>query len=114
MEHLADQASDHSWGIFRDLQLGEVTDLSPREKALIGVGVASAISCPYCAYFHKVEAGLAGVTDAELKEAVNLGGTTEYFSTILHGNEVELDAFRTECDEIATHIEQQQQAAADD
>jgi len=51
MEVLAEPASNHSWGIFRDLLLGE-TELSPREKALVGVSAAAAINCPYCTYFH--------------------------------------------------------------
>lgn len=114
MEELADQTGDHSWGIFRDLELGENTDLSPREKSLVGVGVASAISCPYCTYFHKEEARLSDVTDDELREAVNLASSTRYFSTILHGNEVDLDDFTAECDQIATHIKEQHAAAADD
>ena len=114
MQHLAESAGDHSWGLFRDLELGEDTDLSPREKALIGVGVASAISCPYCTYFHKDEARLSGVTDDELTEAVNLGAGTRYFSTILHGNEIALDDFKAECDDIAAHIKEQHGAAADD
>ncbi len=113
MDELADPASDHSWGIFRDLNLGEDTELSPREKALIGVGVAAAISCPYCTYFHKEEARLSGVMDEELKETVNLAADTKYFSTIIHGSEADLDDFKTETDEIVDHIKKQQ-AAADD
>ncbi|MFB6106003.1 MAG: carboxymuconolactone decarboxylase family protein [Halobacteriaceae archaeon] len=113
MEDLADPAGDHSWGIFRDLQLGTDTELSAREKALVGVGVASAISCPYCTYFHNEEARLSGATDDELEEAVNLASVTRYFSTVLHGNETDLEDFKTQTDEIVAHIKSQQ-AAADD
>ncbi|CQR50335.1 MULTISPECIES: carboxymuconolactone decarboxylase family protein [Haloferax] len=113
MENLAEPASEHSWGLFRDLNLGTDTELAAREKALIGVAVAAAINCPYCTYFHTEEARLSGVADAELKETVNLAADTKYFSTILHGNETDLDEFRTETDEIVEHI-MEQQAAADD
>ncbi|MFC6731090.1 carboxymuconolactone decarboxylase family protein [Haladaptatus sp. YSMS36] len=113
MENLAESASEHSWGLFRDLNLGEDTELSAREKALIGVGVAAAISCPFCTYFHTEEARLSGVKDEELKEAVNLAADTKYFSTILHGNETDLDDFKTETDEIVKYITEQQ-ATADD
>lgn len=112
METIAEPASDHSWGLFRDLEAGE-TELSAREKTLIGVGVASAIKCPYCTYFHKEDARLEGVTEDEIQEAVNLASVTEYFSTVLHGNEVDLDDFVTETDQIVEHLEQQE-AAADD
>ena len=113
MESIAEPASDHSWGIFRDLILGE-SALSPREKALIGVGVASAISCPYCTYFHKEEARFAGVSEDELEEAVNVAGVTRYFSTLLHGNEYEHSDFVTETDEIFDYVREQQAAQADD
>lgn len=114
MDALAEPAGEHSWGIFRDLNFGEETELSAREKALVGVGVAAAINCPYCTYFHKEEARLDDVTDDELKEAVNLAGVTKYFSTILHGNEVDVDDFAAETDEIVAHIREQAAAAADD
>lgn len=112
VEVLAEPASEHSWGLFRDLEAGE-TELSAREKTLVGVGVASAINCPYCTYFHKEDARMEGVTEDEIREAVNLASVTEYFSTVLHGNEVDLDEFVTETDEIVDHLEQQE-AAADD
>jgi AhpD family alkylhydroperoxidase len=113
MTILAEPASDHSWGIFRDLIMGE-TELSPREKALVGVSAAAAMQCPYCTYFHKEEARFADVSEDELEEAVNLAGVTRYFSTVLHGNEVEQEDFADETDEIFEHLREQQAAAADD
>lgn len=112
MEQLAEPASEHSWGLFRDFEAGE-TELSGREKQLIGVGVASAINCPYCTYFHKEDARLEGATEDEIEEAVNFASVTQYFSTILHGNEIDVDDFATETDEIVEHIKEQE-AAADD
>ncbi|RQG93164.1 carboxymuconolactone decarboxylase family protein [Natrarchaeobius halalkaliphilus] len=114
METIAEPAGDHSWGLFRDLVLGE-TELSSREKGLVGLGVAAAIGCPYCTYFHKEEARLADVSDEELEETINVASNTRYFSTILHGNEVDQDDFVAETDEIVNYIQEQQEAApADD
>jgi AhpD family alkylhydroperoxidase len=113
MQIMAEPASDHSWGIFRDLLLEE-TELSPREKALVGVSAAAAMQCTYFIYFHKEEARFAEVSEPELEEAVNLAGTTRYFSTLLHGNEYEHEAFTAETDEIFEHIREQQGLAADD
>ncbi|RQG95107.1 carboxymuconolactone decarboxylase family protein [Natrarchaeobius chitinivorans] len=113
METIAEPASDHSWGLFRDLVLAE-TELSEREKGLVGLGVAAAIGCPYCTYFHKQEAQLADVSDAELEEAINVASNTRYFSTILHGNEIDHDEFVAETDEIVDYIQQQEAAPADD
>ena len=52
LEALAEPAADHSWGVVRDLELGE-TELPNREKALVAVGAAAAMNCPYCIRFHK-------------------------------------------------------------
>lgn len=111
MGHIAPEAAEHSWGMFRDLSMGE-SELSPREKALIGVGVAATIKCPYCAHFHREEARLADVSEAELEEAVTLAGTTPYFSSVLHGNEVDLEDFKAETAEIVAHIKEQEAPAA--
>lgn len=113
IEALADPAVDHSWGIMRDLELGE-TDLENREKALIGLGAAAAIQCPYCIHFHREESKLEGVTDDELKEAVNVAGTVRYFSTVIHGAETDLEEFTEETAEIVDHVKEQQAAADDD
>lgn len=113
VDALAEPASGHGWGLFRDLNLGEDTELSGREKALIGVGVAAAINCPYCTYFHTEEARLNGVGEEEVKEAVSLGGDTRFFSSILHGSGTDLAEFKTETDEIVTYIEDNQVMADD-
>lgn len=113
MEALAEPASDHSWGVMRDLLLGE-TELSSREKALVGLGAASAIQCPYCVHFHTEEAKLEDVTGEELKEASNVAASVRYFSTVLHGAETEMDAFVEETGDIVEHVKEQQAAAGDD
>lgn len=113
IEALADPAVDHSWGIMRDLELEE-TELPNREKALVGLGAAAAIQCPYCIHFHTEEAKLHGVTEEELKEATNVSGAVRYFSTILHGAEEDMDEFVEETAEIVEHVRSQQTAAGDD
>jgi AhpD family alkylhydroperoxidase len=112
IESLAEPAADPTWGIVRDLQLEE-TDLPDREKALIGLGAAAAIQCPYCVHFHTEEAKLDGVGEEELAEAVNVAGTVRYLSTVLHGRGVDFDEFVDETSEIVEHVREQQAAAGD-
>lgn len=114
IEALPEPAADHSWRIVRDLQLEE-TELTRREKALVGVGAAAAIQCPYCIHFHREEAKLEEVTDEELEEAFAISGDVRYFSTVLHGVEMDSEEFESETESIVEHInEQQAQAAGDD
>lgn len=111
LDALADPAADHSWGVVRDLELGETT-LPGREKALVALGAAAAMNCPYCIHFHSEEAKLAEVPAEGLTEAVNVAADVRYFSTILHGAEVDMDAFKDETAGIVEHIKEQEAAAA--
>ncbi|MFC6953286.1 carboxymuconolactone decarboxylase family protein [Halorubellus litoreus] len=113
IEALPEAAADHGWGMMRDFQLGE-TELSGREKALVGLGAAAAIQCPYCIHFHKAESTMEGASDAELTEAVGIASGVRYFSTVLHGSEIDLDAFERETEQIVEHVEGQQAAPGDD
>ncbi|WP_335999343.1 carboxymuconolactone decarboxylase family protein [Halorientalis halophila] len=113
IEALAEPAADHSWAMMRDLELAE-TELPNREKALIGLGAAAAIGCPYCIHFHRAESRLEGVSEEGLDEAVNVAAGVEYFSAVLHGAEVDVDEFERETSEIVAHIEDQRAAAAGD
>ncbi|WP_224336396.1 carboxymuconolactone decarboxylase family protein [Haloprofundus halobius] len=111
LDALSEPAADHSWGVVRDLELGE-TELPNREKALVALGAAAAMNCPYCIHFHGEEARLEGVDETGRSEAVNVAANVRYFSTILHGAEVDLDEFRAETSEIVDYIEEQGAEAA--
>jgi AhpD family alkylhydroperoxidase len=111
LEVVPESAADHSWGVVRDLLFAE-TELPAREKALIGLGAASAMGCEYCIHFHREEAKLEDVTEDELEEAVNLAASVKYFSTIIHGAETDLDEFKEETGEIVDYIQEQEAAAA--
>ena len=72
--------------------------LTKREKALIALGVAAQIPCPYCIYYHTVAAKAAGASDEEVKEAVHMSSLVRHWSTVLQGNQYDLEAFKAETD----------------
>ncbi|THE63360.1 carboxymuconolactone decarboxylase family protein [Salinadaptatus halalkaliphilus] len=113
IEPIPDEAADHAWGMVRDLQFGETT-LSQREKALVGLGAATAIQCPYCTHFHTAEAEMEGVSETGLSEAIGIASDVQYFSSVLHGAQVEYDEFVEETADIVEHVENQQAAAPSD
>ncbi|UPM42217.1 carboxymuconolactone decarboxylase family protein [Halocatena salina] len=113
MRALAEPASDHSWGVVRDLEFGD-TELTQREKELVGLGAATAMNCPYCIHFHTEGAKMEDVTEEELREATNVAANVQYFSSILHGAEVDYEEFVDETTEIVDHIETQRTAVGDD
>ncbi|WP_254531406.1 carboxymuconolactone decarboxylase family protein [Natrinema gelatinilyticum] len=110
---LPEPSADHCWEIVRDLELEE-TDLAQREKALVALSAAAAIQCPYCTHFHREEAKLEDVTDAELDEAIAIAGNVRHFSTVLHGAEVDHEEFVSETADIVEHVREQQAAAHGD
>ena len=87
-------------------RLGE-TDLSNREKALVGIGAAAAIQCQYCVHFHRAQAELEEVTEDEMTEAVNIAGAVKYFSTIPRGAEFDQREFVDETAEIVEYVKEQ-------
>jgi 4-carboxymuconolactone decarboxylase len=46
--------------------------LNPRERELVALGAALASNCVPCVQFHIPEARKAGLTDAEIREAIQL------------------------------------------
>jgi AhpD family alkylhydroperoxidase len=113
IDGLPEPAADHSWRLVRDFELGE-TELEQREKALIGLGAAAALQCPYCVRFHKAEAKLEEATDEQVSEAVGIASGVRYFSTVLHGAEIDHEEFAAETEDIVDHVRNQQAAPSDD
>jgi len=64
---------------------GEGGLLSKREKALVGLGVAHAIQCPYCIDAY-TQAGLeAGLSMEHMTEAIHLAAAVRGGASLIHG-----------------------------
>ena len=81
-----------AWQSFKELQAP--ASISPKNRELIGLGVASQIPCVYCVYFHTESAKAFGATDEEIKEAVAYGALVRHWSTVLHGAQVDFEEFK--------------------
>ena len=77
---------------------------------LISLAVASQIPCDYCVYAHTTMAKMLGATDAEIKHAVASAAETRHWSTVLNGNNVSYDEFKTEWDGILEYLKKQGEA----
>jgi AhpD family alkylhydroperoxidase len=71
---------------------------------LIGLAVASQIPCEYCVYAHTSMAKLLGATDQEIQEAVVKAAEVRHWSTILNGNQVSYESFKSDWDAILAFI----------
>lgn len=79
---------------------GEEAALDAKTRALIGIAVAAQIPCAYCSYAHTIEARAAGASEAEIRESVAVAAQVRHWSTVLNGMQYDLDAFKSEYDEL--------------
>lgn len=86
------------WAMMKSTDLNENTALPSKVRELIGLAVAAQIPCEYCVYYHIKAARAAGASQEEIREAVHQASLTRHWSTILYGNQYDLDAYITEID----------------
>ena len=111
VKQMPDSAIEGFWSIMRDFNLAE-TKIPNKYKELIGLGVAGATRCRYCALFHTEAARLNGATDEEIAEASMMAGHTMMASTFLNAQQIDYDVFRREMQEIVSYAKKQQTAGA--
>ena len=107
-EAFPEYALPGAWQAFKELQGPGNIDAKNRE--LIGLAVASQIPCSYCVYFHTVSAKAYGATDQEIKEAVAFAGSIRNWSTVIHGNQIELEEFKKEFDKMMEYMAKKAEA----
>jgi AhpD family alkylhydroperoxidase len=92
-----------AWEWFKSMSSPDAA-IPPKYGELISLGVAAQIPCEYCVYAHTTMAKMHGATDAEISEAVQKAADVRHWSTILNGNRVEFESFKSEWDEILAFI----------
>jgi AhpD family alkylhydroperoxidase len=100
---MPDDTLAREWEEWKHFQM-EDTALTAREKHLIGLGVAAATHCPYCAYFHRAAAGMMGASDAQIEEAARFASDTSKYSTYLHGLQIDIQEFKKQADEMGAYM----------
>jgi AhpD family alkylhydroperoxidase len=86
------------WAMMKSTDLNENTALPAKTRELIGLAVAAQIPCQYCVYYHIKAATAAGASQEEIREAVHQASMTRHWSTILYGNQYDLDLYKSEID----------------
>lgn len=94
------------WAQMRDFELAE-TALPNKVKELIGIGVAGATRCRYCALFHTEAARLFGASDEEIAEASMMAGQVMGASTFLNAMQADYETFRRETLEMIDYVRRQ-------
>jgi AhpD family alkylhydroperoxidase len=92
-----------AWEWFKSMSSPDAA-IPPKYGELISLGVAAQIPCDYCVYAHTTMAKMHGATDAEINEAVQKAADVRHWSTILNGNRVDFESFKSEWDKILAFI----------
>lgn len=100
---IPDEFIDAEWDLIKRVQLGE-TLIPNKYKELIGLAVAAATRCRYCALFHTESAKLFGATDAEVEEAMHYTKLVIGWSTYINGMQVDYEDFRAQVGRIVDHV----------
>ncbi|HTM44521.1 MAG TPA: carboxymuconolactone decarboxylase family protein [Polyangiaceae bacterium] len=98
-----------AWLTLKQVQLNPQTAVPGKYKELIGLAVASQIPCKYCLYFHREAAKMNGATQNEIDEAVAVASDTRFWSTYMHGVQLDEQVFNREVKDVLDHMKAQMQ-----
>ena len=111
LKEMPEGAQAGFWGMTRDFWLTE-TAIPNKYKELIGIAVAGATRCKYCALFHTEAARLFGATDEEIAEASMMSALSMAGSTFINAQQIDYERFRREVAQIVDYVGAQAQARA--
>lgn len=99
-----------AWRELKELRLSP-TNLTPKDKALIALAVASQVPSTPCIASETEFAKLAGATDKEIAEAVGMSAITRNMSTMLNGQLTDERAFQADIDRLVAGVKAAQKKA---
>lgn len=103
MKMIPDNSLELEWELMKQVQMAPGA-IPNKYRELIGVAVAAATKCQYCAYFHTQFAKLNGATDAEIEDALHYAKSSTGWSTYINGSQADYDQFCKEVDQICAHV----------
>ena len=92
-----------AWEEMKAVEMNPNSQLSGKQKDLIGLAVAAQIPCKYCIYFHRKIAALEGATEREMNEAVAIAGMVRKWSTYAYGENLNFETFKKDVDQMVTN-----------
>ena len=112
MRAVPEEAITGAWQEMKKIQLSRDTAISPKNKELIGLAVASQIPCSYCVAFHTASARFNGASDQEIKEAVATAAVSRHWSALLEGADLNQKQFNKDIEKMGRRMESSPRAQA--
>lgn len=108
-KEVPDATLDLEWRLFKAVQF-DPGPIPNKYRELIGLAIAAATKCRYCAVFHTEVARLNGATDAEIEDAVHYAKSSAGWSTYINGLQIDYDQFKAEVLHACDHVRSAQMA----
>ncbi len=99
------------WRLFKRVQVDE-GPIPNKYRELIGVAIAAATKCRYCALYHSEVAKLNGATEEEIEDAVHYAKSSAGWSTYINGLQLDYDEFKDEVLQACEHVRAMQASMA--
>jgi AhpD family alkylhydroperoxidase len=100
---IPDSSLESEWQLFKQMELEE-GPIPQKYRELIGLAIAAATRCRYCAFYHTEAAKLSGATDEELEDAVHFAKFNAGWSAYVNGMQLDFDQFRNEVQQACEHV----------
>ncbi|MCL4503793.1 MAG: carboxymuconolactone decarboxylase family protein [Deltaproteobacteria bacterium] len=107
---IPDASLEMEWQLFKRVQF-EAGPIPNKYRELIGVALAAATKCRYCAYYHTEVAKVYGATEAEIEDAVHFAKSSLGWSTYLNGLQFDLEQFKGEVRQACEYVRAQRGGA---
>ena len=108
---IPDSSLELEWHLMKTVQFDE-GPIPNKYRELMGLGIAAATKCRYCAFFHTEGAKLNGATDEEIEDAVHFAKSSAGWSAYINGLQFDFEEFKDEVREMAEYIRNQQKVEA--
>ena len=102
-----DSSLELEWRLFKRVQFDE-GPIPNKYRELIGVAIAAATKCRYCALYHSEVAKLNGATEDEIEDAVHYAKSSAGWSTYINGLQLDYDEFKDEVSQACEHVRSMQ------
>lgn len=100
---IPDSSLELEWNLFKQVQMIE-GPIPNKYRELIGLGIAAATKCRYCALFHTEAAKLNGATQAEIEDAVHFAKSSAGWSAYINGLQIDYDEFKKEIKQMTEYV----------
>jgi AhpD family alkylhydroperoxidase len=102
-EVLPDSSLELEWELYKRVHVEE-GPVPHKYRELVGLGMAAAMKCPYCLFYHTEMAKLHGATEAEIEDAMHFVKSSMGWSAYVTGLQLDLEQFKAQISQACDHV----------